>query len=238
MSWARRFLNGVRLVYQVQLRCYFPQLYVLAGFLTVAVFRWTALGDQRRELVPVFLLIEPGTLGFYFVGAYHFLERSQRSLTALSVTPLRNWEFVTTQISVPTAVAAALAIGVWWGTLGFRGPVVPLVLTVGLFCAASSLLGLFTALWFEEFTRFFVGSLPLLLILGLPLLGQIVPGPWAFLGWMPTGLALKVFRSIADGGVVSGTEVVLCTGGLAGYCALGYGLVLRSWERKKWTLSS
>ena len=95
---SRRILVAVRLVLTIQSRAKFPHVYFGMTVFTVIVFRTLVPDELIPMVLPAFLFGEPGSLGVLMVAAQRYLERGERSVVALLVTPLRSGEYVSALI--------------------------------------------------------------------------------------------------------------------------------------------
>ena len=114
----RRVANAVRLFLLAQWRCRFPHVYAGMALLTVLAFRLAIPEPHLESLLPAFLFVEPGTLALTLVAAQAYLERGDRSVTALSVTPLRSGEYVFAMTLASALVATLAGIAIQAGALG------------------------------------------------------------------------------------------------------------------------
>jgi hypothetical protein len=112
----RRPLVATQLVLTVQWRARFPQIYFGVAILAVVVFRTLIPAELVPLAVPPFLFGEPGSLGILMVAAQRYMERGERSVVALAVTPLTSGEYVSALIFgsaiVPTLATAMIQAGV------------------------------------------------------------------------------------------------------------------------------
>lgn len=194
-----RLLVATRLVVTVQSRAMFPQIYFGVAILAVIVFRTLMPDDLIPLVVPAFLFGEPGSLGILMVAAQRYMERGERSVVALAVTPLTSSEYVSALILgsaiVPTLATAVIQAGV----LGVDRRVALVVPPLYLIAVVSGSLGLMLSTVFTEFTRFILGSIPVITVYSLPLLSFFGVAPvWAF-KWIPSDSVLVIFGMLARG---------------------------------------
>lgn len=193
---AARLAHAVRLVLLVQARSRFPHVYLgVALAMTVAV---RLLARQHAELVvPALLLGEPGTLGVFLVAGQRFLERNERSATALLVTPLPSGTSIAALVIGTALVGTAAGAVLQGGVLGVDARLAlllpPLFLTVTL----SGLLGYVLSGYFSEFTRFILGAVPPLFVYSLPFASHFGLVPPLALVWLPTQWSIAAFANLA-----------------------------------------
>jgi fluoroquinolone transport system permease protein len=222
-----RIPNAVQLFLLAQWRCRFPHVYLGMALLTVLAFRLAIPEHYAESLVPAFLLAEPGTLALTLVAAQAYLERGERSVTALAVTPLRSGEYVFALVLASALVATLAGMLIQGGVLGVdRRPLLlllPLLLTTTL----AGLLGLGLSAHFSEFTRFLVGGLfPAILVIELPYLSYfgLVSRP-AFV-WVPSDAALFSLANLAR----PDPDALLYA--LYAALLLGYNVIAFRWARR------
>lgn len=217
--------NAVRLALRVQIAAGFPQVYLgvalaLALALRFGLPQWIEFG------LPVLLLSEPGTLGIFLVAAHRFYDRNQRADAALLVTPLGEAAFVAAPVLATTVWGTAAGLLIQAVALGVDARLALLVIPMALSVALSGLVGWLAAGVFAEFTRFLLGSAPIVLLYSLPVatVAGLLP-PLAFV-WLPSQWALTAFSELA--GTTPNTALLAaCCAGLAAANALGMTLAVR-----------
>lgn len=187
---------ATRLFLVTQQRVRFPQIYFGVALLTIIAFRAFLTENTIIAILPVFLLGEPGTLGFVLVAAHVYLERNEKSVVALCVTPLRGWIYVSAVVVASAIVATGAGVLVQAGTIGLDvrlGLLAPiLLLTATLF----GFIGFAIAGYFSEFTRFLLGAGPIGLLIMLPLVSYFdLASRWSC-AWVPSDAALYAFANL------------------------------------------
>jgi fluoroquinolone transport system permease protein len=186
-----RIPKALRLFLLAQWRCRFPHVYLGLALLTVLGFRLAIPEQYAESLVPAFLLAEPGTLALTLVAAQAYLERGERSVTALAVTPLRSGEYVFALVLASALVATAAGTVIQGGVVGVDLRLLLLPFPLLLTASLAGFVGLGLSAHFSEFTRFLLmGLMPVMLVIQLPFLSyfELVPRP-AFV-WVPSDAAL------------------------------------------------
>jgi hypothetical protein len=194
-----RFANAANLVFTLQRRSYFPQIYLAMAATTILVLRLTPLRELVEDLVPVLLLGEYGTLGLMLVAAHRFFEQNERSVTALVVTPLRSGEYLIALV-VASAVAPTLAgVAMQAFALGFDARLAALAPLLFLTCCLAGLGGYAMSTRFDEFTHFLISVVPpVSTLLLLPLLAHFDYLPRAIFVWLPSDPAFFAFAELAS----------------------------------------
>lgn len=170
-----RLLHAMRWELLVQFR---QNIFYAALFVAVL---WSAILFQIPDaaIVPMLvsiLFLDLSVFGFFFMAALYYLEKGDRVLEGLVVTPLRVVEYLTAKIAtlaalsvvvgaVVTLLAYGLSIQWGWYVLAVVGMSVPI-----------SLLGFVLAARYNGINEFLVPGVFYLMVMQLPLLGYL--GIW------------------------------------------------------------
>lgn len=156
----------------------FGALYLL--FTALYLFILAAIPAGVRETARVFLIFtDPAAMGLFFMGALLLLEKSQRVLPALAVSPVPPWAYVCSKSLalslVGTLVGGVLSLGAPVGLL------LPRLFALLLGALFFSLIGMVAA--------FFARSLNEFILLSVVAEGLFFfPGVLALLGVLPDWL--------------------------------------------------
>jgi fluoroquinolone transport system permease protein len=222
-----RIANAVRLFLLAQWRCRFPHIYFGTALLTVLVFRLALPERHAQSLLPALLLGEPGTLALTLVAAQAYLERGDRSVTALAVTPLRSGEYVLSLVLATALVATGAGMVMQGGVLGIDLRLLPLFSILLLTTTLAGFLGLGLSTRFSEFTRFLVGGLmPAILLIELPYLSYFGLTSRLAFAWIPSDAALFGLANLAR----PEPDPLLCL--VYGGLLLGFNGVAFLWARR------
>jgi len=204
-----RVSSAVWLFLVVQYRSGFIHVYLAVTLFTVVIVRGLVPERWTEVIVPVLLLTEYGAIGVYMVGAQTYLARNERSTEALSVTPLRQIERVVATVLAATLVAMTAGVLFFVGVLG--ADVRLLLLTAPLFATTvlAGSVGLIVSSRYPEFTRFIIGSIPVVALFSLPLLSYFELVPRYTFAWLPWDAALFSFANIVGPDTHLGTYLVL-----------------------------
>ncbi len=188
-----RLRSAARLVARVQWRSRFPHLYFAAAAVGVVALRLAIPTELLPRFAPALLLGEITGIAPVLAAANVFLARGEGSSEALAVSPLRPGEYVLALVGVTAALATASGVLLYGGLLGLGSGfwlALPSMFLCGALCGALGV-GLSTA--FDEFTRFLLGAVPLIVLLGVPMLAGFGLVPWAAVAWLPTTPAMLGF---------------------------------------------
>jgi fluoroquinolone transport system permease protein len=227
-----RTMNAVRLFLLAQWRCRFPHVYLGMAALTVLAFRLAIPERYAPSMVPAFLLAEPGTLALTLVAAQSYLERGERSVTALAVTPLRSGEYVFAVVLASALVATLAGTLIQAGVLGVDLRLVLLIPPLLLTATLAGFLGIGLSARFSEFTRFLVGGLmPAMLVIQLPFLSYFELAPRLAFVWIPSDAALFGLANLARPDPAL-TQYALYAALLLGYNAVAFRWARRSFQER------
>lgn len=185
----RRFLHLAGWDARFQFRYGFYLLYAVMSAFYIAVL--SALPAQWRGIAAVALIFsDPAALGLFFMGAIVLLEKSQRVLNALAVSPVRPLGYIAAKclslgvVSVLAALVLALAAGVE------NLPAV--LLGTALSSVLFSLLGLIAAAGADSLNRFLLMTVPMELLCFGPGLLRLFAGDTGALGLYPSAFLMDL----------------------------------------------
>ncbi|WP_437300184.1 ABC transporter permease [Sorangium sp. So ce426] len=204
----------------VAVACVVTALYIL-------LFRaLPAAGTE--EILVLLLYTDPSMLGFMFIGALVLFEKDANILRAITVTPLRRWQYLwskaisLTLIAVPASVVMALAAGGAVANWGF------LILAIVLSSLLFVMLGFTGVARVTTFNQYII-VVPLFLApLCLPLLGLfgVMDAFWFYI--IPSQASLILFEAAFR--AVSPAKLAYAALYLALWIGIAYAAAARSFE--------
>ena len=222
-----RFAAVLRFDIRYQARHGFPAVYAIITLLYILILR-AVPEEVRRVLLPVIVFSDPVMLGLIFIGAIVLLEKEERTLESLFVTPLRLGEYLGSRllslglISITSSVAVVLGVT---GRLPAAHLFVPgVLLTAGIF----TLLGFAVAARVRSFNEFVFAAAGIMLPACVPLLDHfnLVHSPLFCI--FPTRASLLLLQ----GRVPDILEVVCSFGYLAAWFLLAWRLAAREFRTR------
>lgn len=164
-----QFKYGFYFIYVV-----FCTLYVFLIFLFPETWRETAAG--------IMIYSDPAAMGLFFMGAIVLLEKSQRVLNALAVSPVTVFEYIVAKI-VSLAFISVLVSWVIALAAGLKN--IPLVLlTTLLTSGVFTLLGLIAATKINSLNQYTIMTVPLEIICFVPPIVYLF-APTPIMRWYP-----------------------------------------------------
>lgn len=191
----KRLASAVKHDLRLQFRHGFYHIYAIISALYIVVLR---LSPQavRDLLLPILIFSDPGMLGFYFIAALVLFENDARSLQAVSVTPLRPSEYLLAKaisLSTLAVVASSVVAGLGWAMTPRLVLIIPVVGACGALVVFA---GFAFVVRHNTFSMFLLQSIPVLVLLGVPLLGilGLAQSPLYYL--FPSYPALLAIRGV------------------------------------------
>ncbi len=156
-------------------------------------------GAAITEVLVTFIFSDPTMLGFIFIGAMVLFEKDANTLQALSVTPLKPWQYLWSKAIALTLIALFCSIGMAFIAHGFNFNLMYLIAAT----AFSSLL--FTFIGFTGVSRVrtfnqYIILIPMFMlptILPLASLYNLAQSPFFYL--IPTHGSLILFKTAFKG---------------------------------------
>lgn len=150
---------------QFQIKYGFYFLYIILSILYLCII--LALPDSYKKNVATILIFsDPAAMGLFFMGAIILLEKSQRVLNSLAVSPVTPREYILSKV-LSLALISTIVGGVLITVSNSKNIVISLL---GVFLASVmfSLLGLIVATKIESINQFLVLTVPVELLFFVP----------------------------------------------------------------------
>lgn len=125
---------------------------------------------QWREMAAIIMIFsDPAAMGLFFMGAIILLEKSQRVLNSIAVSPVKVWEYILSKVIslgfIATLVGLLLAIAAGENNIN---DFILIVLGTFLGSVIFTLLGLIVAANINSLNQFLIATVPFELIIFLP----------------------------------------------------------------------
>jgi fluoroquinolone transport system permease protein len=152
----------------------------------------------REKAVSIMIYSDPAAMGLFFMGAIVLLEKSQRVLDTLAVSPVKAHEYVIAKtvslllISVLVALVLALVAGI--------GNIPQVLMATALTSMIFTLLGLIAAAKINSLNRYIFMTVPLELICFVPpIIHLFVPS--AIMQWYPLNGSMSLISNSSENSV-------------------------------------
>ena len=126
--------------------------------------------ELPAEAVAAVIFIDAGVLGFFFVGVLVLMEKSEQTLSALSVTPTPAWTYLAARSASLTLLTVVGGFVVSILDFGGRVDLVVLALALGLTGGASVLAGLIVVAGVESLNAYLFRTAAIMIVLAVPML--------------------------------------------------------------------
>ncbi|MCK9630210.1 MAG: ABC transporter permease [Methanoregula sp.] len=169
----------------------------------VTVLLWSLLLNafphaNRGTIVSALILLDPAILGFVFIGALVLYEKTNRSLQALTVTPMEIREYLLTHITTLTAIAILASFLLLVMTMGVAVNYLYFFAGVILTSVFFVLAGFVAVSRFTSVNEYFIAGAVTLLILNIPLIHHFgLSNSWLFY-LFPTHASLLLLSGIFE----------------------------------------
>lgn len=171
-----RLASVLRLELRLQVRQRFLHAAIFSGFIWLAVLLPMPAG-LRPVAEPYILLGDISIIGYFFVAGTVFFEKQERTLGAVTSTPLRFWEYLAAKLALLVLISLFVALVVATSAHGFTYHLAPLIVGVVLGTLLMLLVGFTTSLPFASISDWFLAATIPLAVLTLPVLHY--GGVWA-----------------------------------------------------------
>ncbi|NJK63173.1 MAG: fluoroquinolone transporter permease [Synechococcaceae cyanobacterium SM2_3_1] len=191
-----RLLAALRLDWVLQLRYGF---FYAAGFsLLVWLAILKALPQQVLPIaLPLVVFLDLSIVGFYFMAGMVLFEKGENTLSALVVTPLRFWEYLSSKLITLTLMAVGVSmLLILANPTGVPGNVGSGLLGVIAMSVISLLIGLISVSPFRSLSTYMIPSQAYVLLMYAPIPSYFgwVESPFFYL--FPTQGALLLLKGL------------------------------------------
>ncbi|WP_274363315.1 ABC transporter permease [Paenibacillus thermotolerans] len=224
-----RFGAAVRFDIRLQLRQGFYAAYVIISAVYIVLLRSIGSGEAKEMAEIVITFSDPSMLGFYFVGGLVLLEKNQRILDPLMVTPLRVREYLMSKVISLAFLSAMAGSVVRLGAFGLGGHWFGFVAGMLLTSIFFTLFGLGVAVRCCTVNQYFIESTLSALVFTLPVLDAVHVWSTPLFYLLPSKASLLLIESMFSR--LGVWEYVYGFGSLIVWIVLAYVWADRSFRR-------
>ncbi|MBU0711911.1 ABC transporter permease [bacterium] len=164
-----RLASAIRYDLRLQFRHGFYYAYLIVCIVYIGVIRSLPVGIRQQALA-VTLLTDPSILGFLFLGGIILLEKGQKTLEGIFITPIRMGEYIWSKVISLTVLALLSSFLITVASVGFTFNVIWLFLGIGLTSVLFVFMG-FTLVSFTKTVNGYLLSSPIYFVVAtMPLL--------------------------------------------------------------------
>jgi len=165
MRWAMTLIQDIRF----QWRHGFYAVYAIISLLYVSLLH--IVPETHAEALMITILYsDPSFLGFFFIGGIVLLEKTQRILEPLWVTPLRLAEYVGAKLVSLAFLSSLSGTSIALGVHGFSGKTFLMLIGMSMGSLCFTSWGMMLVARVQSINAFLVGSQAFFLPITLPLL--------------------------------------------------------------------
>lgn len=165
--------------------------FVYAVFTLFYVLLMQVFPDSIKERVAAIMIYsDPAAMGLFFMGAIVLLEKSQRVLNSIAVSPVRVWEYILSKV-ISLGVISTL-VGIIISLTVNKDNTITVAIAVFLGSILFSLLGLLVAAKINSLNQFLVATLPFELICFIPPMLYLFGYGRSFLQYHPGSILIGI----------------------------------------------
>jgi fluoroquinolone transport system permease protein len=214
-----QFRYGFYFIYTVMVLFYI----VLIGFLPEA---W------RSNATAIALFSDPAALGFFFIGGILLLEKGEKVLDVLFVSPLEVWEYILAKAASLALISVLAGVIIAVVGLGAKVNIPVLMFSLLIGSILFTFVGVAAGVKARTVNQFMIITIPAETLLSAPPIILLFGVKSIFLEIMPGSLVLRLFQWCT--GTYSAASPVLMLIGLLLWTLPAFYLANR---RMKWFLS-
>ena len=167
-----RLASAIHYDVKIQFRSGFYFAYLIVCLIYIAVLRQIP-DNLSGKITTIVVFIDPSILGFYFIGGLILLEKKQKTLSGLFVTPLSVSEYLISKALSLTVLSLLSSLLITVSVIGLAFNILIFCITVILTSILFVFLGIAIVVRVKDINRYLVLSpLPLIFII-LPLLDYL-----------------------------------------------------------------
>lgn len=204
---------------------------VLVTLVYVALFFGIREAVPAEKVLVLLIMNDPAVIGWFFAGVIIMMEYRQNLLAALLVSPGSLHTYLLARILPLSVVGWACALGMALAAVGTQLQLVYFSVGVMGICLLSCLLGVFIVSYTFEFLQFTLRSVPVMLLVNLPLLNYFGLTQLSLFGLSPFQPGLDLIAASFQSGAPAG-KLALAALLLLGWCGLLYLLVYRMFKSR------
>ncbi|MCG8572199.1 MAG: hypothetical protein MJB14_18870 [Spirochaetes bacterium] len=211
----RRLLSALKQDVIFQFRQGFYFVYLIVSIIYILILRF--IPTEYRQIAGLFIIFsDPAVLGFLFIGGIILMEKGQRTLECLFVTPIRMKEYLIAKVISLSIIALITSFFILLFGVGLTFNPLSLIIAVILCSSFFILLGIPIAAQAESVNDYFFIAGPAMIPFWIPLIEYlgIVESPFFYLFPSKAALILveSIFYPVAVGEIIYGmTYLCFCT---------------------------
>ncbi len=166
----RVFVSQIRWQFILLSRNNLMTISIILTIMYAAIFQWLKHLPNADQILLLLIYNDPALIGLFFVGLSVILEKNDDLLKALFVTPMHRHSYLISRILILTVIGSLCAVGMTVALKGVQLNWFSFVVGISSTCMIFSIAGIFVVSFTTEFLHFLLRSIPVILLLSLPLL--------------------------------------------------------------------
>lgn len=148
----------------------------------------------RSNATAIILFIDPAALGLFFIGGILLLEKNERVLDALFVSPLEIWEYVLAKAVSLGLISVLVGVVIAIVGLGNKVNFPVLILSLMIGSVLYTFVGMAAGVKAKTVNQYMIITVPAETLLGTPPVLLLFGVKSLFLELMPGSLVLRLFQ--------------------------------------------
>ena len=195
-----RILTAFKQDLKFQFRHKFYHAYLIVSIIYIALLL-SLPGDLRPFIAGIIIFSDPAMLGFFFISAIILLEKGDRILESLFVTPLKLEEYIIAKLISLGVLSLLTSLLIVLITIGNKVNYLLLIIGVILTAATFTLFGLAITAWIKTVNQFLIVSTLFSMIAVLPVIGYLGLADSRLFYLWPSQPALLMIGGALNGGI-------------------------------------
>lgn len=165
-----RLINLILSDIRFQIKHGFYFLYIVITFLYIVILSFVP-ELYKNKVTSLIIFSDPATLGLFFMGAIILLEKSQRVLSSIAVSPVKTWEYIVSKIISLSLIGTSVGVLISFSS----GSDIILWALIGTFIGSIifSLIGVIIGSNISSVNGFIVVIIPVMLIVMSPAIAEL-----------------------------------------------------------------
>jgi fluoroquinolone transport system permease protein len=155
----------------------------------------------RKNAMIMMIFSDPAAMGLFFMGAIVLLEKSQKVINLLAVSPVKVWEYILSKVVslaiVSDIVAFVLAM------VAKTEDIILILLGTALTSVVFTLLGLIAATKINSLNQFVLVTVPIELVCFIPAVLYLFGYSSKVLNWYPINLCLSLIANKTENRILT-----------------------------------
>lgn len=162
-----RFIGALRSDIKFQFKQGFYIVYILLTLIYMLIIM-NLPKDINDVVVPLIVFTDPSVVGFFFIGGIIMLEKEQKVLQYLVVTPLRSKEYLLSKVISLTVLGEVAGIAIT--LVSYNGNVKWSILIIGILLSSIffTLYGFIATVGCKTINEYFIKMVPYMMFVVLP----------------------------------------------------------------------